>query len=327
MRPHHLVLLSICVAVRAASADAQPAASAPPAARPRTTELSAADQAIALALFSEGKELAAQHDLARACAKFEAADRLTHWLGVELNLADCYDRLGRTASAWIVFLKAADHADGDHDPRGPYARERARSLEPLLARVALSTTAALHPGLEIRIDHVALAGSALGIALPLDPGEHVIEVTAPGHTAWTHHLSLAPGTTIAVALPALAPLQRTATSRRWYRTLALWLGAGGAVLAGTSLALGLDAKLSYDAATRDHCDTRLACDPTGLEEISTARRNGNIATAAGGLGLAAITTAVVLYVVSPRERAHESSIAVIPVATPSSLGLVLEGRL
>jgi hypothetical protein len=282
-----------------------------------------ADQPIALALFDEGKQLASQQNFASACPKFEAADRLTHWLGVELNLADCYEHLGRTASAWILFLKAADHADRDHDPRAAYARSRAQSLAPSLAR--LTITAHADTALELRIDHVVVDTDAFGIALPLDPGEHLVEVSAPGRVAFSRRLSLTAGATVALEIPPLAapPRPNTPSPAPSHHRLARWLGGAGGLLAGTSLVLGIDAKLRYDAATHDHCDARLACDDVGLDAIRAARRRGNIATVTGIAGVAAIAGAVVIYALSPREHA----VTITPVSTPTSFGLALEGKL
>jgi hypothetical protein len=287
----------------------------------------AGDQTIALALFGEGKDLATKGDFAAACAKFEAADRLTHWLGVELNLADCYEHLGRTASAWILFLKAADHAERDRDPRGTYARSRAATLAPSLAHLVLRSDA--DSARELRIDHVVVDANAFGIALPLDPGEHLVEVSAPGRVAFTRRLSLAAGATETLYIPTLAPVRVTPVPLvavpppQSHRRLARWLGGAGGLLAGTSLVLGIDAKLRYDAATRDHCDGHLACDDTGLDAIQAARRRGNIATVTGIAGIAALASAAVIYALSP----HEHAFTVTPVTTPTSFGVAVGGAL
>lgn len=281
-----------------------------------------ADQPIALALFDQGKQLAASGDFAAACPKFEAADRLTHWLGVELNLADCYEHLGRTASAWILFLKAADHADRDHDPRGAYARSRADTLAPTLPRLTLTATP--DTARELRIDHVVVDTDALGIALPLDPGEHLVEVSAPDRVTFTRRITLTAGATVTLEIPTLArPPMATLPPPRSHRRFARWLGGAGGVLAGTSLVFGIDAKLRYDAATRDHCDARLACDEIGLDAIRAARRRGNVATVTGIAGVAALAGAVVIHALSPREHA----VTVTPISTPTSFGVVLEGKL
>jgi hypothetical protein len=295
------------------------------------------DQPIALALFEEGKQLATSGDFTAACRKFEAAGRLTHWLGVELNLADCYEHVGRTASAWILFLKAADHADRDHDARAAYARSRAESLAPSLARLTITTQADrahADAALELRIDHVVVDTDAFGIALPLDPGEHVVEVSAPGRVSFSRRLLLTAGAMTTLEIPALeipaleipAPASPSPSAPRpaaSHHRFARWLGGGGALLAGTSLVFGIDAKLRYDAATREHCDPHIACDDVGLDAIRVARRRGDIATVTGIAGVAAIAGAVVIYALSPREHA----VTVTPVSTPTSFGLALEGTL
>ncbi len=281
-----------------------------------------ADQTIALALFDQGKQLAAQGDFEAACTKFEGADRLTHWLGVELNLADCYEHLGRTATAWILFLKAADHAERDHDPRLAYARSRAEALAPSLPRLNVTAT----DDTELRVDHVVVDKDAFGIALPLDPGEHLVEASAPGRVTYTRRISLVAGATMTLEIPTLMPTPSPVVHEepmRSHRGVARWMGGAGLLLAGTSIVLGIDAKLRYDAATRDHCDARIACDDTGLDAIRAARLRGNIATVTGIAGVAAVAGAVVFYALSPREHA----VAITPVSTPTSIGLALEGSL
>ncbi len=60
----------------------------------------AEDRAAARALFDEGRQLMAAERYDAACPKFEAARKLAQSTGVLLNLGECYERLGRTASAW-----------------------------------------------------------------------------------------------------------------------------------------------------------------------------------------------------------------------------------
>jgi len=287
---------------------------------------------LALALFSEGRALTERGDFVHACPKFEAAARLTQWLGVQLNLADCYAQLGRTASAWVLFRKAAEHADREHDERAAYARARADALERALSRLEI-TAHDLPENAQLRLDHQELHRASWdGAALPIDPGEHLLEVTAPGRAAWSKRVTVTHAVTLAVEVPALATLSMRSTKepsvtavrpRRW---VALSLGSAGALLVGSSLLLGVDAKLSHDAAVREHCDARLVCDVIGYEAIGKARRRGNAATILGGFGVAAVAGAAVLYFVTPREPSP-APIAIVPVATPSSIGVSIEGSL
>src|SRR5690349_13325346 len=67
---------------------------------------SSADKAAAEALFNQGVELVASGQLAEGCSKLEASQALDPALGTTLRLADCYDRTGKTASAWALFKEA-----------------------------------------------------------------------------------------------------------------------------------------------------------------------------------------------------------------------------
>src|SRR5690349_13986528 len=71
---------------------------------------SSEDQAAAQALFDDAKELVKSGKAAEACPKFEESQRLDPGLGTQLNLADCYERIGRTASAWTIYVEVAPAA-------------------------------------------------------------------------------------------------------------------------------------------------------------------------------------------------------------------------
>ena len=78
---------------------------------------SAADKAVADTLFNEGKKLLGKND-SLACEKFEASLAKATQLGTQLALASCYERVGRTASAWGEF-RAAASAAAKVSPVGP----------------------------------------------------------------------------------------------------------------------------------------------------------------------------------------------------------------
>jgi hypothetical protein len=64
----------------------------------------------------------------------------------------------------------------------------------------------LPPGSEVRRDDMVLAAAALAVPAALDPGPHVITVTAPGRQASRTEISLAVGQEKAVVITAGAPL-------------------------------------------------------------------------------------------------------------------------
>jgi hypothetical protein len=138
--------------------------------------------ALAESLFREGKHLSAAHKYAEACPKFAGSYKLDPGLGTLLNLATCHEAEGKTASAWAEFSEASSRArrDADND-RAQLAEEHVRSLEPKLAHIsiALAPGPAL-AGLVIKFDGRELSSAALGVQIPVDPGQHQVEATAPG---------------------------------------------------------------------------------------------------------------------------------------------------
>src|SRR4051794_10088 len=58
------------------------------------------------ALFVEAKALLQAGEIARACAKLAESERLDPAAGTLLNLADCYEKNGQLASAWVTFREA-----------------------------------------------------------------------------------------------------------------------------------------------------------------------------------------------------------------------------
>src|SRR5258705_6614820 len=77
---------------------------------------SATERATAEALFQQGTELMSEKRFAPACEKFEGSQQLDPALGTMLRLADCYDRVGRTASAWAEFREATSMARTRNEP-------------------------------------------------------------------------------------------------------------------------------------------------------------------------------------------------------------------
>ncbi len=62
--------------------------------------------AAAQVLFEEARQLMSAGHYAEACPKLEESQRIDPGSGTLMNLADCYERTGRIASAWGAFLDA-----------------------------------------------------------------------------------------------------------------------------------------------------------------------------------------------------------------------------
>src|SRR5262245_60483663 len=88
------------------------------------------DNAVADALFQEGRKAMASGKIADACMKFADSNRIAPRLGTLLNLATCHEAQGKTASAWAEFVEATAASRQANQPeRVAYAEQHARSLE------------------------------------------------------------------------------------------------------------------------------------------------------------------------------------------------------
>jgi hypothetical protein len=82
-------------------------------------------------LFRDGRDLIKHGKLAAGCDKLAASERLESSVGTLLNLGDCRDKLGMTASAWAAFRKAEAMAKRSGDAtRQAEASRRAAQVEP-----------------------------------------------------------------------------------------------------------------------------------------------------------------------------------------------------
>jgi hypothetical protein len=173
----------------------------------------AEDQAAARSLFDEGRKLLKARNYTDACPKLEAASKLYASAGILLNLGDCYEKVGRTASAWTEFGESAAAADraSRHDQEAE-ARKRQAAIEPRLSRLAIRVPHEIR-GLVVTRDGSELAAAAFGSAIPVDPGPHEIHAQAAGHEPWTTSVSVtAPGQTVSVDVPELTASAVAATA-------------------------------------------------------------------------------------------------------------------
>lgn len=165
------------------------------------------DSAAARALFAEGRQLMTAEKYSDACPKFEESLRLDPGMGTQFNLAHCWEKIGRTASAWAMFLDVAAAARAGNQPqREAAAKERAAALEPKLTRLRIVVPEPA-PDAKIFRDDQEVGRAAWGTAMPVDPGEHVIRVTAEGKKEWTQDVKVPPTSrTFSVTVPALEAL-------------------------------------------------------------------------------------------------------------------------
>lgn len=165
-----------------------------------------ADAATAQVLFDEGKRLMDQKKYEAACPKFEESLKQDEKIGTQFQLANCQELVGKTASSWTNFLEVAGKAKARGEAeREQVARERAKALEGKLSRLRIVVTAPeKSPGMTIRRDGNEIGQASWGVAVPVDPGAHIIEAMAPGRSPWKGTIDVAnPGSTVTATVPEL----------------------------------------------------------------------------------------------------------------------------
>ncbi len=286
----------------------------------------ATNPALAEALFREGRERLEAGAYAEACPKLAESQRLDPRLGTLLNLAVCHARQGRTATAWGEFAAAAAEAQraGRKDNEA-LARTQMKALDGQLSRIVIAPPRGPEPaGLVVKLDGAVLGSGALGSALPVDPGAHVVDASAPGRGAVHLAVSAAPGpATATVVLPVLAvtasvadvaPVQASGGSSPSGRSYTgpLVLGGAAVVAAGLGTAFGLEAF----ARNRDGgagCNAHDQCPQSSLDTTSQGRSFATGSDIAFGIAAAAAVSAIVWFVVD-RPKHDAASAYLVPVA-------------
>jgi len=277
-----------------------------------TAHAQGSDKVAAEALFSEGRRLMAEGRIAEACQKFEASQKIDPGVGTSLNLAECYERSGKTASAWAQFREAISlaRATGSAE-REQLARERAEALEQRLARLTISVKGTAPSGLEVRRDGARLDPAELGIAIPVDPGSHAVTATAPGRAAYSTTVDVTgDGALVNVEIPELAPEATSAGtvatagaaaeldtkssggSQKTLSVVALGLGGAGLVVGGI---FGFKASSTWDDAKAECSDYPYGCGPDSKSLEDDARSQALLSTIGFGAGLALVATGAVLW--------------------------------
>ncbi len=295
---------------------------------------SASDKAAAEALFREGRRLFDAGSYPAACAKLAESERLDPAPGTLLNLAGCYEKNGQTASAWATFKQAvsASHQKGRADWE-ELARARAAALEPSLSRLTISLVASTD-GLEVRRDGALVGQAELGTAIPVDPGPHVIDATAPKHTAFHQSIDVAGGgANQAVSIPELAVDAGAASTGggepgssspgSTQRLVGLVVTGAGVVGIGIGAVFGVIAMSKENTALGSDCTADKYCNQQGVQLGQDAHGAATASTIAFGVGAAAVAGGLALYFLAPKNpSAPTVGLRASGLPGGASLGLV-----
>lgn len=303
--------------------------------------LAQSNAAHAEALFKEGKDLLAQKKYDAACPKLAESARLDPGSGTLLALGLCYEAQGKFASSWGAYVEASAAARRDkRDDREKAANGKAAEVEKKVSHVTFDVDAATAGlrGFELRLDGTVL-GSAGWSNAPVDPGEHTVEVSAPGKTPFSTtftagavadkkqvQLAALADAPVAVAPaggPGVVTPDAPSTSGATQRIIGFSVGGVGLVLAGVGTIFGIQA-LSKSSDVKSVCSLQRCTDPAAVAKNEEAKTAADISTVTLSLGAAAVVAGLVLVFTAPKGPSP-TALHVTPAVGPGVAGLTFGG--
>jgi hypothetical protein len=283
------------------------------------TKTAPGDAALAEALFRDAKTLMQQNKHAEACPKLEESQRLDPGGGTQLTLALCYEGAGRFASAWAAFSEALTIAKRDNRPeRAKIAQEKIDAVSAKMAYLTVvvpADVAALGP--EVKRDGSVLRPTVWGTAIPVDPGEHVVEATAPGKKKWARKVTAGGAEGLKITLkvakledegegegekvdkPAEPGSKPEAPAGGWKKPTGITLLVAGAIGVGVGSYFGFSA-LSKRKDADDRCPAKECPDPRAITLVDESKSAATLSTVGIGVGLGLAVVGAVLVVTSPK---------------------------
>lgn len=258
-----------------------------------------------LRLFEQGRALVKDGKYEQAIPKFLESIAIEPTVGALLNLGDCYERLGKPASARRRFLEAADLAGESDATRGAEARARAAKLADSVGWVVLARR--VHPEAgepKITIDGESVPSKEARIAV--DPGVREVVITYAEARPLKKRVSVRAGESIEVVIEPPLPSKTPKGDEEekppspgedggWSTTKAIGFGTGIAGVVGLGVgitfgvvAAGKKSDLEKSCADYPRCPEATRADvQSKYDSASSAATISTIAVVAGGVLLAA----------------------------------------
>lgn len=316
-RCHRILLVALAAGRVAAAAPAE------------SHHTSAADVAAAQALFEQGRALMARERPAEACPKFEESQRLDPALGTEFNLANCYEQLGKLASAYALFTEVAATARATRQQqREEVARQRAEAVKPKLTKLLIVAPAGSADQLRIERDGREIGEAQWGFPVPVDPGPHRVRAFGDSIGEWSTEIDIpSDGGVHRVEIPGERDGSSAHVSNRSWALASAGVGVLG-LATGSYFALrAISQKNAADAAG---CHGHECPTPDGVELRSSAHRAGNLATLGMSIGIAGVSAAALLWwlpaFATDDQKESTTQLALMPVVLPDSGGLIVHAR-
>jgi len=317
---------------------------------------SAQDSATAGALFEKGVADMEAGRFESACPAIEESQRIDPRPGTLFTLAECHARWGKVASAAAQYQEYVDlvsrltqDQQQRHQARADIARAQLSKLKPSVPTLTLVLPTDAPPGTFVTRNGEVLKGVALGLPLPVDPGEYVIVTHVPDgaehETKVTLQLGEAKRISLETSKPVSAPVaplgpvavpplsppstnveaERAAARGSRNRTAAYVVGGIGLAGIAVGSVTGI-LVLGKKQTVSDNC-TGNSCNDVGLAAAHSGKNLASVSDVGFGVGIAGLAVGAILLLTGGPEPAaaeHTRAARLQPVFT-SQDGVVSAG--
>lgn len=252
-----------------------------------STPMSAEERALeeARSLFRRGIDLTRQERWSEALAHFSQSRELVERPNTVLNIAACLQRLGRMVEAIDALEAYLEIAEPTDEARRSAAAQMMVEVRERVARLSLTVTPA---EATVFVDDRRLLGAGSTREVALDPGQHVVRITAAGHEPMRFIVTSDPSASAhrdIVLEPTPEPETVVVEAQR--PSVLPWvLVATSGVAAVTGAALALASIGDYDAVENPEAGARWTDIEDEFSRGARRRRTGAALSAVGAGGLA-----------------------------------------
>jgi hypothetical protein len=282
----------------------------------------AQETAAASALFERGLAAMEAGRYDEGCPALEESYRIEPLPGVLFTSAECHSKWGKTATAvsrYQDYLNAYERMPASQRVkqrgRDDIAKKQIASLQPKVPKLTVKLPPEAPPQTVVKRGGVVLGTPSLGVAIPVDPGEHSFTTEVPGGKPHEQRISVEPGETKSVVLEIEQPGSETKPSEpaavgtsnvppaaepggSSQRTLGFvigGIGVAGVIAGSVTGALVFSKKSTVD----ENCQDTL-CNAEGKDAADSAKTLGLVSNIAFGVGAAGVVTGLVLILTAPK---------------------------
>jgi serine/threonine-protein kinase len=234
-------------------------------------------------------------------------------VGNLMSLAQCEEHTARLAAARAHLQQAVGLARGLVDRRETEIQALLTALDPRVPRLTLRRALGAPAALKVKRDDIDLDVALFDVALPVEPGTHVLVASAEGFEAKRVTVELAEGQSrelvvqtgarvapvIAPEVVAPAPVPPAPPPQRPSIVVPVALGVAGGVSLVVGTVFGVVA-LETNHQAVELCPSHMNCPGAALSKSSTSNSEAWVANVTVPVGVVMVAGAAIWWVINGR---------------------------